>query len=98
MKCGHYVGVQDFNELITETYNCRSDEVNCSLRAHFVVNELILRVFVGVTLLNLIFFLLSVLFGEHPHYVSFGGAKRFDYVYRSVSLSTSGCVGAVSFV
>lgn len=50
--------------------------MNCSLRAHFVVNELILRVFVGVTLLNLIFFLLSVLFGEHPHYVSFGGAKR----------------------
>ncbi len=64
-----------FIEFIKETYNCSDTKVNCSLRAHFVVNELIFRVFVGVTLLNLIFFLLSVLFGEHPHYPSFGGAK-----------------------
>jgi len=67
------VNIQDFNEFITETYNCRSADVMCSLRAHFVVNELILRIFVGVTLLNLIFFLLSVIFSEHPHTISFAG-------------------------
>eukprot|EP01084_Bolivina_argentea_P304503 525894_1 len=69
------VNNDDFSEFIEETYNCKSSDINCSLRAHFIVNELIFRVFVGVTLLNLIFFLLSVLFGEHPHYPSFGGAK-----------------------
>merc|ERR1719474_2048827 len=68
------VNIEDFNNYISEIYNCRSPDVNCPLRAHFVVNELILRVFVGITLLNLIFFLLSVLFGEHPHHPSFAGA------------------------
>ena len=70
------VNIEDFNESITEAYNCRSADDLCSYKAHFVVNELILRIFVGVTLLNLIFFLLSVIFGETPHSASFNGARN----------------------
>ena len=49
----------------------------CQLKTNFVINEMIFRLFVAITLINLIFFILSIIFGKHFHEPSF---NNFDKI------------------
>jgi len=55
--------------------NGNNNGENCALHVNFIINELILRVFVPITLINIIFKILSILLNKNIHEPSFSGIK-----------------------